>query len=229
MAAYDLEEQERIDALKDWWDKWGNWVYAAVAVFFAGVAGSQLWKNYQGKQHEEAEVLFKSVTKASQESITAKDPKKLTEAAALMADKYPKSFQATEARLMAAKSEFDAGKLDEAAKHLQWVVDNGREAFRPVARVRLAQVFLDQKKFDEALKQLDQVKDAGFLSLAADVRGDVLNAQGKKAEARAAYELAVEKADERSPVKFVAQAKLDALGGSTKPPAAKDENKDKKS
>ena len=30
----------------------------------------------------EAEVLFKSVTKASQDSITAKDPKKLTEAAA---------------------------------------------------------------------------------------------------------------------------------------------------
>ena len=44
-----------------------------------------------------------------------------------------------------------------------------------------------------------------------------------KAEARAAYELAVERRDERSPVKFVAQAKLDALGGSTKPPAAKDD------
>ncbi|MBL8520619.1 MAG: tetratricopeptide repeat protein [Betaproteobacteria bacterium] len=217
MAAYDLEEQERIDALKDWWDKWGNWVYAAVAMFFAGVAGTQLWKNYQGKQHEEAEVLFKSVTKASQESIASRDPKKLTEAAALMADKYPKSFQATEARLMAAKSEFEAGKLDEAAKHLQWVVDHGRDAFRPIARVRLAQVLLDQKKFDEALQQLERVKDTGYIALVADVRGDVLSAQGKKAEAREAYQLAVDKADERSPVKFVSQSKLDALGGSTKP------------
>ena len=34
MSAYDLEEQERISALKDWWDKWGNWVYLAAAAFF---------------------------------------------------------------------------------------------------------------------------------------------------------------------------------------------------
>ena len=32
MSAYDLEEQERIDALKDWWDKWGVWVYAAIGI-----------------------------------------------------------------------------------------------------------------------------------------------------------------------------------------------------
>ena len=30
MAAYDLEEQERIDALKDWWAKWGMWIYSAI-------------------------------------------------------------------------------------------------------------------------------------------------------------------------------------------------------
>ncbi len=225
MAAYDLEEQERIDALKDWWAKWGNWIYVAVAVFFAGIAGAQLWKSYQGKQQEEAEVLFKSVTKASQESIASKDPKKLSEAAVAMADKYPNSFQATEARLMAAKSEFEAGKLEEAGKHLQWVVENGKDAFRPIARVRLAQVQLDQKKYDEALKNLDQVKDAGYASLVADLRGDALNAQGKKAEARAAYQLAVEKADERSPVKMISQAKLDALGGSTKPVEPAKDNK----
>ncbi len=217
MAAYDLEEQERIDALKDWWAKWGNLIYAAVAVFFAAIAGTQLWKSYQGKQQEEAEVLFKSVTKASQDAVASKDPKKLSEAAGAMADKYPRSFQATEARLMAAKSEFEAGHLDEAAKHLQWVADNGRDAFRPIAHIRLAQVMLDQKKYDDAIKQLDQVKDAGYASLVADLRGDALNAQGKKAEARAAYQLAVEKADERSPVKMVSQAKLDALGGGNKP------------
>ena len=62
-----------------------------------------------------------------------------------MADKYPKSFPGHRSAPDGRKSEFDAGKLDEAAKHLQWVVDNGRDAFRPVARVRLAQVFMDQK------------------------------------------------------------------------------------
>jgi predicted negative regulator of RcsB-dependent stress response len=217
MAAYDLEEQERIDALKDWWDKWGNVLMAAVAVFFAGVAGSQLWKSYQGKQHEEAETLYRSFNKTAQEGQAAKDPKRVLEAAALVADKYPGSFQATEAQLVAAKTAFDNNDLAGAATRLQWVVDKGRDAFRPVARVRLAQVLLDQKKYDDALAQLDQVKQEGYTSLVADLRGDVLFAQGKRAEARAAYEIAVDKAGDRSASKFVSQAKLDALGGSTKP------------
>jgi predicted negative regulator of RcsB-dependent stress response len=226
MAAYDLEEQERIDALRDWWAQWGTWVYAAIAVFFAGVAGAQLWKNHQGKQNEEAEVLFKSVTKAAQEATAEKDPKKLLEAATLMAGKYPNTFQATEAHLMAAKSAFDAGNLDAAAKHLQWVIENGRDAFRPVARVRLAQVWLDQKKYDDALKQLDAVKPEGFVPLVADLRGDILLAQGKRTEARAAYQIAVDKAGDRSPIKSISQAKLESLGGSPTPVA--DAAKDKK-
>jgi predicted negative regulator of RcsB-dependent stress response len=225
MAAYDLEEQERIDALKDWWEKWGNVVLAAVAVFFAGVAGSQLWKGHQARQHEEAETLHSSFTKTVQESQAAKEPKKVLEAAQLMAEKYPRSFQATDAQLVAAKTAFEAGDLAAAAAHLQWVVDHGRDAFRPVARIRLAQVLLDQKKFDEALRQLEQVKEDGFAALVADLRGDVLLIQGKKAEARAAYELAVEKAGDRSASKFVSQAKLDALGGSSKPAAPAKEGK----
>jgi predicted negative regulator of RcsB-dependent stress response len=38
-------------------------------------------------------------------------------------------------------------------------------------------------------------------------------AQGRVDEARAAYKLAIEKADARKPVKSIAQTKLNALGG----------------
>ena len=119
MAAYDLEEQERIDALKDWWEKWRTLIYVGVAAFLLGIAGLQGWKYYQAKQQQEAEVLFKSVEKTAQEVAASKEYKKLSEAATAMAGQYPKSFQATDAQLLAAKSAFDAGDLAAARTHLQ--------------------------------------------------------------------------------------------------------------
>lgn len=214
MAAYDLEEQERIDALKDWWEKWRTLIYVGVAAFLLGIAGLQGWKYYQAKQQQEAEVLFKSVEKTAQEVAASKEYKKLSEAATAMAGQYPKSFQATDAQLLAAKSAFDAGDLAAARTHLQWIVDNGRDSYKQIARVRLAAVLLDEKKFEDALKLLDSVKDEGFVAMAADLRGDVFAAQGKKDEARAAYQLAVEKSGDRGALKSVSQAKLDAFGGS---------------
>ncbi|MEP7156646.1 MAG: tetratricopeptide repeat protein [Betaproteobacteria bacterium] len=220
MAAYDLEEQERIDALKDWWDRWGNWVFAAVAAFAIGVAGVQGWRWYQAKQNADAEVLYKSVEKTAQEVAASKDSKKLSEAATAMADTFPRTFQATDAKLLAAKAAFDAGDLAAARTHLQWVIDNGRDTYQPIARVRLASVLLDDKKYDDALKVLDQVKEEGYASIAADLRGDVLAAKGSRDEARAAYQLAVEKSADRSPLKALSQAKLDAFGGAPPKPAA---------
>ena len=219
MAAYDLEEQERIDALKDWWEKWGIWVYAGLGAFVIGIGAVQGWRYYEAKQHADAEVLFKSVEKTAQEVAASKDIKKLSEAATAMADAFPRTFHATDAKLLAAKAAFYAGDLASAKGHLQWVVDNGRDTYKPIARIRLAAVLFDDKKFDDALKSLDQVKEDGFASLVADLRGDILAAQGKKDEARAAYQVAVEKSTDRSPLKSISQAKLDAFGGSPPKPA----------
>ena len=87
MAAYDLEEQERIDALKDWWAKWGIWVYVAIGAFLIGVLSVQGWRYYQKSQGEQAELLFKSVKQTAQEAAASKESKKLSEAASAIAEK----------------------------------------------------------------------------------------------------------------------------------------------
>ena len=229
MAAYDMEEQERIDALKDWWAKWGIWIYAAIGAFLVGVLAVQGWRYYQKSQGEQAEVLFKSVQKTAQEGAAAKETKKLSEASSAMAEKFPNTFYASEAQLMAAKASFDANDFAAAKKHLQWVADKGPAVHSNVARIRLASVLLEEKQYDQALKMLDQVKDEAFTSMAADLRGDILVSQGRRDEARAAYQIAVEKAGDRSPMKALSQAKLDGVGGSTtKPVDVKDDAKNKK-
>ena len=83
---------------------------------------------------------------------------------------------------------------------------------KALARFRLAGVLLDEKKFEEALGLLDAKPEDSMANLFADLRGDVLVAKGSEAEARAAYQMALEKTDAQSPYRNLIQIKLDALG-----------------
>ena len=208
MAVYDLEEQERLDALKDWWAQYRNAVYAAIGAIILAVAGFNAWRYYEKNQNEQAAALFKSVQKVAGEN----DAKKLSDAASALIERFPGTFHATEAALLAAKISFEARDFAAARSHLQWAADKGKAQFRPVAQLRLATVLLEEKKYDDALKVIQGVTDDGYLPLTADLKGDVLMAQGKKDEARVAYQLALDKADARSPIRQFTQLKLDALG-----------------
>jgi predicted negative regulator of RcsB-dependent stress response len=208
-GSYDFEEQERLAELKAWWEDNRIYVFGAIAAAVIAFGGWKGWQFWQQRQDEEAAALFMPVGEAQRTN----DPKKIAAAAEKVVAGQPGSFYASQAALIAAKAAFDAGNLDEARKHLEWVMNKGVDVHRGVARVRLAGVLLEQKKYDEALATLDANKDQGFVPLAADMRGDIMLAQGRLDEARAAYRQAIEKADARNPVKGIAQTKLNALGG----------------
>jgi predicted negative regulator of RcsB-dependent stress response len=208
-GSYDFEEQERLAELKAWWEDNRIYVVGAVVAAALSFGGWKGWQYWQVRQDEEAAALFLPVTEAQRTG----DPKKIADAAQKLVADYPGSFYASQAALIAARAAFDAGNLDEARKQLEWAMGNGVEVHRGVARMRLAAVQLEQKKHDEALRTLDGNQDPGFVALAADLRGDVMLAQGRLDEARAAYRLAIDKADARNPVKSIAQTKLNALGG----------------
>jgi predicted negative regulator of RcsB-dependent stress response len=208
-GSYDFEEQERIAELKAWWEDNRWYVIGAVVAIVAALAGYRGWQYWSARQTEEAASLYTPFAEAAK----GKDLKRITDAASALRTKHAGSFYASQAALVAAKAAFDAGNLDEARAQLQWVMDKGVDEHRGVARLRLAAVLLEQKKFDEALKVLEGNKDEAFTALAADMRGDVMLAQGRQDEARAAYKLAMEKADPRNPVRTIAETKLNALGG----------------
>jgi predicted negative regulator of RcsB-dependent stress response len=75
-------------------------------------------------------------------------------------------------------------------------------------------VLLDEKKYDEALKALAGDVPAAQATAVADRRGDILVAQSKFDEARAAYGEALAKADAQHPLRQLIQLKLDALPSS---------------
>ena len=128
-------------------------------------------------------------------------------------ERYPRTAYAQQAGVLSAKLQFDKGKLDDARASLNWVIEHAVEDdYRVLARLRLAALMLDAKQYDDALKQLDAVPEGPFAALAADRRGDVLLAQGKKPEARAAYERAYNLMDAKVEYRRLVDAKLTALG-----------------
>lgn len=209
MAAFDLEEQERVDALKDWWKENKTYIYVGFAAFIIAVAAVQGWRYYKAKQANRVAEAFAEFDK----TVQAGDAKKIIDAAGKIQAEYPGSPYAAQAALTAARIAYEAMDTTAAEASLKWVAEKSASPqLQSIARLRWAAVLLDQKKYDEALKLLDDNKDDAFLSLTADLKGDIYSAQGKAAEARASYKLALDKATPRAPSRQLIQIKLDALG-----------------
>ena len=207
--AYDLEEQEQIAVIKDWWRKYGNLVITALLALAVSVGGTLAWRYYRTQQSSTAATLYSQLDTAEK----ANEAKKVQDIAATLASGHAGTAYAGMAALRAAKSFVAGNDLANARERLQWVVEKSSDdEMRDIARLRLAGVLLDEKKFDEALKLMDAKHVAAFDGLYADMRGDVLGAQGKRPEARAAYQTALEKLDARSSYRQLVQIKLDAMG-----------------
>ena len=211
MATLDLHEQEQVEAAKAWWKENGRWVVAALIVALASFVAIRGWHSWKEKQSVQAATLYASV----EQQLGSKDAKLIGDAAQAVVDKFGSTAYAPRAQLLAAQVSIQAGDNARAQTQLQWVIDHAPEdGLQNVARLKLASLLLDEKKYSDALTLLDAKHPESFDGLYADLRGDILLAQGKKEEARAAYKLAFDKIDDKSGYRNLIQMKLDAIGGS---------------
>ena len=220
MAAYDLEEQEQLEDLKAWWKQWGNTISGVVIAVCLGVIAVQGWRWWSALQAEKASVLYTAVSTAARSNDLAK----AKDAMAQLSDKYGGTAYAPRAALLLAATLHEAGDKAGAKAQLASVIDRDSEQeLKEIARIRLAALLMDDKQYDEALRTLDAKHDEAFDGIYADMRGDILVAAGRNAEARTAYQSALARIDQRSPYRTYVQVKLDTLGGAvaagTTPPA----------
>jgi predicted negative regulator of RcsB-dependent stress response len=211
MAALDLQEQEQVDALKHWWKDNSKRLMIALLLASLGFAGVKGWNVYQAKQTGEAAKLYGELVK----QLGTGDAKRVNDAAAAVAEKFGSTPFASRAQLLAAQINLvDAHDTARAKTQLQWVIEHAKEeGLQNVARLKLGAALLDEKNYAEALKQAEAKHAESFDGLYADLKGDILNAQGKAAEAKAAYKIAYDKTDAKSMYRNLIQMKLDALGG----------------
>jgi len=207
----DLEEQEQVAELRAWWKQHGNLIVAAIVAAAVAFASWQGWRWYQASQAAQAAALYDTLSRAAQTG----DGKALRDAAGSLIESFPRTLYASMGALVAARFHFDRNDLKSAKAQLQWTLERSpSEDFRDLARLRLAAILLDEQAYDEALKLLEAQHAAAYDSQYAALRGDVLVARKQPAEAKAAYQLALDKAPKgESAFRESVRMRLEALGG----------------
>lgn len=225
MAIYDHEEQEQLDELKAWWKQYGNLVTGGLLVVAMAMAGWQGWNWWQRSQATEASAIYSLVERA----VETNDAKRAMDAATELTSKYAGTRYAAMAALLSAQLQTEAGDLQTAKLQLTWLRDKAsRKAadLRDLANLRLAEVLLAEQSYEEALQVLATEPAAPFVPRYAEVKGDVLAAQGKLAEAEKSYQKALNSLDaqqraeaekgngspiQQSPYREMLQVKLTSL------------------
>lgn len=218
MAVYDLEEQEQLEEIKTWWRMYGNYVTTTVIVVGLAVAAWQGWNWWQRTQANKAAAVYSKL----EEAASAKNVKITRDAAGELIANYSRTTYAALGALVAAKVSVDTGDGKNAKNQLQWVIDSGKDdSLRDLASLRLASLNLDEKAYAAALKLLDAPATKAFVPRFSELKGDVLAAENKKVEAKAAYESAVKALSELvaddvsgqyTSYRDALQSKIDSLG-----------------
>jgi len=208
MATLDMQEQEQVDAFKSWWKTNGTRVMALLAVVVLALAVAMGWQYYQAKQVAEASTLYTELEK----QLASNDPKRINDAAVVIIEKYSSTAYAPRAALLSAQVSMFLADAPQAKMRLRWVIEHAKETgLQNVARLRLATLLLDEKDYDGALKLLESAQADSFAGLYADLKGDILSVQNKTAEARIAYQQALDKVDAKNAYRNLIQLKLDGL------------------
>ncbi len=206
--ALDLEEQEQVDELKALWKKYGDYITRGAIAFFVLYGLFQGWGYYQTKQSLSASEAYQSIV-----VIDEKNTKEIMQKAQSLIDNYGGTPYAGRAAILYAKASYAEGIKDKAKEKLEWASTHAKEsATESIALIQLGQILLEEKKYDEALKKANAVNNEGYLGLSNDLKGDVLNAMGKKEDAKKAYQEALKRFGPKDPYARFTQEKLETLG-----------------
>ena len=212
-----LTEEEQLEVLKRWWRDYGKIILIAVIAAVVSYFAWTTWQDKNNAKKESASTQYDALIKL----LSVEPDKKLSEAdkntaatiASELKEKNGKGLYAQSAAFYLAKAAVDSGDLDKAVTELQWILSSKPDiATAQLAHLRLARVFIAKAAYKEAEAQLSEEPSKAFASEYAEVRGDLLKAQGNKEAAATAYKKALETSDPQQQERaMVLQMKVDEL------------------
>ncbi len=188
-----LSEREQAEQLSHWLRENWLWLVAGVVLGLGSVYGYRWWNAHQAARSEEAEQQFSAMLDALGRSQRDEG----LQIAGKITGEYTDTPYADQTRLVIARLDIEAGELDKAATMLRQVMDSTRDPeLALVARLRLARVQLAKGSYDDALATLEAVDNPAVAARVAELRGDVMVARGKPADALLAYRQAQSAAED---------------------------------
>ena len=207
MNEYETEEQQ-IDALKKWWKENGN---SLVIGLFVGISGLFGYRYYNDMQHQhamQASDLYMSIV---QNVALEKDVEQTVDMNNQLINEYSDTPYAALSSMVLARSEYKKGNKDTAAAQLELAMKHASDDMvAHQARFRLVNIYIEQANFDAAAALLDSKHDPAYDAQYAELKGDLLAAQGDTEKAKVEYDRAIEL--QGSAVSRWLQLKRDNLG-----------------
>ena len=185
---YETEDQQ-IEALKGWWKENGT---SLIVGLFVGVSALFGWRYYAEQNNIQAVQASDIYMQVMQSAVTGNIDDKIIDFQNQLINEYSSTPYAALSALTLAKIEYEKGNADAAVAQLELAIKHANDdVIRQVASLRLASVYIEQKKYDEAQALLNMKHNAAYDAQYEELKGDLFSARGDIAEARAAYDKAI--------------------------------------
>ncbi|WP_166839070.1 YfgM family protein [Rheinheimera pleomorphica] len=205
MEIYSSEEQQ-VEAIKRFWHEYGKAILGGVVLGLAALYGFRFYQAEQRGAAEAASVKFSQLVE--QRDAAAPSDDWLAQAQGFIAASNGDNYTVL-AALLAAKDAIALQQYDKAAEQLNWVLSHSKQPeLLAVTQLRLARVQREQGNLDAALSTLAKPMPESFAAIQAELKGDILLQSDKPADAKAAYQQALDSAGQN---KQLLQIKLDEL------------------
>lgn len=204
-------EEEQIERIRDVWQRHGVPVLTGVVLALAGVLGWNAWTNHQENKALNASAVYQNMLQSVLQDDTEAGRARGAELAEQLRSDYAGTQYAHFAALMQARLAVESGDFATAENLLGDVVGNADDAaLKEIATQRLARVLAQLDRPEEALELFSGSVSGALLAGREEVRGDLLLSLGREADARQAYQTALQAtSDDRARPQL--QLKLDDL------------------
>ncbi|MBN8739434.1 MAG: hypothetical protein BGP24_06375 [Lysobacterales bacterium 69-70] len=209
MAFDQLDEHEQSEIVRKWMRDNVASIFVGIGLGLLVIFGYFQWQGHQARQRAMAANEFMSFGAA----VGAKNETAAKAALERIQKEHAGSIYAVIAAMRWAEGAIARKDLAAAEQSLQWAYDHAdSKTIKSLAGQNLVRVKLGADKAAEALTLLDSLPVEGYASAIAELRGDALLAQGKRDDARNAYQASIDALDVMSPNRQSLEMKRDDLG-----------------
>ncbi len=179
-----LNEHEQLEALKDFWKRYGKLLVAVIVLIIIGMFGWRYWQHHEAQQRQQASVMYESMLV----NIKAKHYNSAEAQAYELMKAHPDNAYGALSALLLAKIKVEQNQYTQAEEKLHWVIKHSDNIeFIDLAKLRLARVLIAQKQAKQALVELG-TKPGAFPALYYQVQGEAFQAEKQNKKAYAAFE-----------------------------------------
>lgn len=187
IEGYETEEQQ-VDAIKNWWKQNGNSLIIGAVVGLAGLWGWRFYNdsivtNQEQQSQAYSEMLLQFEAQGADKSFTA--------ISTFVEQNIDNNYGVLAAMLLAKEAVVEKDYALAKTQLLLLQKENKYAPLNPVINLRLARVQVELGEFDQALATLALISEKSFQAKAWQVKGALFLKQNDLANARNAFQEAI--------------------------------------